>query len=297
MQSKALLTTQLPFKLFSRGTVRDTYDLGDRLLMVATDRISAFNVVLPDGIPGKGQVLTRLSTFWFHETARLMPNHFISASLNDYPPDAQSYRDQLTGRSMLVKKAHRLNYACVARGYLAGPAWKEYQQTGMVSGIQLPSGLRYAEQLPEPIFIPAAKTEQGQRLRVTLDEMKNHLGEDLGQALADASLEIYTYAAKLALDRGIIIAETKLEFGLLNHQLLLIDELLTPETSRYWAVGDYTPGQPSPSFDKQLIFDYLKGSGWNKQAPAPALPLDVIEGTAARYREALHWLTGEEASA
>ena len=297
MQAKVLLNSQLPLKLFSKGKVRDTYDLGDRLLMVTTDRLSAFDVVLPDGIPGKGQVLTRLSAFWFHETARLMPNHVISTDLRDYPPEVQRFRDQLAGRSMLIKKAHRLNFECVVRGYLAGSAWKDYQQTGMVSGIRLPKGLRLAEELPEPIFTPSTKAEEGHDVTITLEEMKNHVGEELGQLLADASLEIYTYAAKIALDRGIIIADTKMEFGLLNHQVLLIDELLTPDSSRFWAVGEYTPGQSPPSLDKQFVRDYLEKIGWNKQPPAPALPADVIEGTAQRYHEALQWLTGEEISA
>src|SRR5579859_929156 len=297
MQSKVLLNSQLPIKLFGRGKVRDTYDLGDRLLMVTTDRLSAFDVVLPDGIPGKGQVLTKLSTFWFRETAQIIPNHFISSNLNDYPSEVQAYRDHLAGRSMLIKKAHRINFECVVRGYLAGSAWKDYQQTGMVAGIRLPKGLRQAEQLPEPIFTPSTKAEQGHDMTITLEEMKNHLGEELGEALAETSLAIYIHAAKLALDRGIIIADTKMEFGLLNHQLLLIDELLTPDSSRFWAVGDYAPGQSPPSFDKQFVRDYLEHIGWNKQPPAPALPSDVIEGTAQRYREALQWLTDEDISA
>jgi len=297
MQSKVLLNSQLPIKLFGRGKVRDTYDLGDRLLMVTTDRLSAFDVVLPDGIPGKGQVLTRLSTFWFGQTEQIIPNHLISVNLNDYPSEVQAYRDHLAGRSMLIKKAHRINFECVVRGYLAGSAWKDYQQTGMVAGIRLPKGLRQAEQLPEPIFTPSTKAEQGHDMTITLEEMKNHLGEELGEALAETSLAIYIHAAKLALDRGIIIADTKMEFGLLNHQLLLIDELLTPDSSRFWAVGDYAPGQSPPSFDKQFVRDYLEHIGWNKQPPAPALPSDVIEGTAQRYREALQWLTDEDISA
>ncbi len=297
MQSRVLLNTQLPLKLFGKGKVRDTYDLGDRLLMVTTDRLSAFDVVLPDGIPGKGQVLTRLSTFWFRQTQQIIPNHFISVNFNDYPPEVQAYRDQLAGRSMLIKKVHRINFECVARGYLAGSAWKDYQQTGMVAGIHLPKGLRQAEQLPEPIFTPSTKAEQGHDLTITLEEMKNHLGEELGEMLAQTSLAIYNHAAKLALDRGIIIADTKMEFGLLNHQLLLIDELLTPDSSRFWAVGDYVPGQSPPSFDKQFVRDYLERIGWNKQPPAPALPAEVIAGTAQRYREALQWLTDDDISA
>ena len=295
MQSTVLLNTQLPFKLFGKGKVRDTYDLGDKLLMVTTDRLSAFDVVLPNGIPSKGQVLTQLSAFWFRETEQIVPNHLISTNLNEYPPELRAHRNQLAGRSMLIKKAHRINFECVVRGYLAGSAWKEYRQTGMVCGIKLPKGLREADQLPEPIFTPATKAEEGHDLNISLEEMKNHLGEDLGQALADASLAIFTYAAKLALDKGIIIADTKMEFGLLNHQLILIDELLTPDSSRFWAVGDYAPGQSPPSFDKQFVRDYLERIGWNKQPPAPELPQDVVEGTAQRYREALQWLTGEEA--
>ncbi len=294
MQPQTLLQTHLPLKLFGKGKVRDTYDLGDKLLMIATDRLSAFDVVLPDGIPAKGQVLTRLSIFWFQETAQIIPNHFLSANLNDYPPEVRAQRDQLVGRSMLVKKAHRINFECVVRGYLAGSAWKDYRQTGMVAGIRLPSGLREADQLPEPIFTPSTKAEQGHDVTITLDEMKNHVGEELGEALAETSLAIYNHAAKLALDRGIIIADTKLEFGLHNHQLLLIDELLTPDSSRFWAVGDYAPGQSPPSFDKQFVRDYLERTGWNKEPPAPHLPPDVIEGTAQRYREALQWLTGED---
>lgn len=294
MQSTVLLNTQLPFKLFGKGKVRDTYDLGDKLLMVTTDRLSAFDVVLPNGIPSKGQVLTQLSTFWFRETEQIVPNHLISTNLNEYPPELRAHRNQLSGRAMLIKKAHRINFECVVRGYLAGSAWKEYRQTGMVCGIKLPKGLREADQLPEPIFTPATKAEEGHDLNISLEEMKNHLGEDLGQALADASLAIFTYAAKLALDKGIIIADTKMEFGLLNHQLILIDELLTPDSSRFWAVGDYAPGQSPPSFDKQFVRDYLERIGWNKQPPAPELPPDVVEGTAQRYREALQWLTGED---
>lgn len=294
MQSTVLLNTQLPFKLFGKGKVRDTYDLGDKLLMVTTDRLSAFDVILPNGIPSKGQVLTKLSAFWFRETEQIVPNHLISTNLNEYPPELRAHRNQLSGRAMLIKKAHRINFECVVRGYLAGSAWKEYRETGMVCGIKLPKGLREADQLPEPIFTPATKAEEGHDLNISLEEMKNHLGEDLGQALADASLAIFTYAAKLALDKGIIIADTKMEFGLLNHQLILIDELLTPDSSRFWAVGDYAPGQSPPSFDKQFVRDYLERIGWNKQPPAPELPPDVVEGTAQRYREALQWLTGED---
>ena len=293
MSSAVLLHTELPLPCFGTGKVRDTYDLGDRLLMVTTDRLSAFDCVLPNGIPGKGKVLTRLSSFWFARTHDLVPNHQLSTDLADLPEAARPFADQLAGRFMLVRKARRLNYECVVRGYLAGSAWQEYQASGTVCGARLPAGLRQADQLPQPIFTPATKNDAGHDENIPLELMKNDLGEDLGQALADASLAIYNEAAAYALDRGIIIADTKMEFGLLGKQLILIDELLTPDSSRFWAVGEYAPGVSPPSFDKQYVRDWLERSGWNKQPPAPELPTEVVAGTAARYREALAWLTGE----
>jgi phosphoribosylaminoimidazole-succinocarboxamide synthase len=293
MTDTVLTETHLPLPRFGTGKVRDTYDLGDRLLMVTTDRISAFDCVLPNGIPGKGEVLTRLSAFWFDLTKDLIPNHLLSTDPADLPESVQGLRDELAGRFMIVRKARRIDFECVVRGYLAGSGWAEYRETGRIAGIQLPPGLRQADQLPEPIFTPASKSETGHDVNVTLDDVKNAVGEDLGQALADASLAVYKAAAEYALDRGIIIADTKMEFGLLGKQLILIDELLTPDSSRFWAVGDYTPGGSPPSFDKQFLRDWLERTGWNKQPPAPTLPDEVVAGTAARYREALEWLTGQ----
>ncbi len=293
MTSDVLLHTELPLPRFGIGKVRDTYDLGERLLMVTTDRLSAFDCMLPNGIPGKGEVLTRLSAFWFDRTKDIVPNHLISTDVADLPDAVQAQRDQLAGRFMIVRKAKRIDFECVVRGYLAGSGWQEYQQSGMVGGIALPQGLRQADKLDEPIFTPARKNDAGHDENISLEQMKNVVGEDLGQALADTSLAIYRAAASYALDRGIIIADTKMEFGLLDSNLLLIDELLTPDSSRFWAMGDYTPGGSPPSFDKQYVRDWLERSGWSKQPPAPELPPEVVAGTSARYREALEWLTGE----
>ena len=296
MPHQVVLQTNLPLPLFGRGKVRDTYDLGDRLLMVATDRLSAFDAILPNGIPDKGCVLTLLSAFWFERTRDIIPNHLISIESADLPESLTNTPDtvrMLADRFMLVRKAKRLDFECVVRGYLAGSGWADYQRTGAVCGVKLPAGLRQADQLPEPIFTPATKAETGHDINISLEEMKNSVGEDIGQAIADVSIAIYRAAATYALDRGIIIADTKMEFGLLDEQLILIDEVLTPDSSRFWAVGEYVPGASPPSFDKQYVRDWLESSGWNKQPPAPALPDEIVEGTANRYREAYQWLTGE----
>jgi phosphoribosylaminoimidazole-succinocarboxamide synthase len=293
MPPDVVTQANLPLPLFSRGKVRDTYDLDDRLLMVTTDRISAFDCILPNGIPDKGRVLTRLSAFWFDRTHELIPNHLLSTNVADLPEEVQPQARMLTDRFMLVRKAERIDFECVVRGYLAGSAWAEYQATGEVCGIRLPKGLRLADQLSEPIFTPATKAESGHDQNISLAQMKNQIGEDLGQALAEASLAVYRAAATYALDRGIIIADTKMEFGLLDGRLILIDELLTPDSSRFWAVSDYKPGSSPPSFDKQYVRDWLERSGWNKQDSPPPLPSEIVAGTASRYREALHWLTGE----
>ena len=296
MPHEVVLQTNLPLPLFGRGKVRDTYDLVDRLLMVATDRLSAFDAILPNGIPDKGRVLTLLSAFWFDRTREIIPNHLLSTALSDLPESLSGSPElakTLAGRFMLAHKAQRLDFECVVRGYLAGSGWADYQRTGAVCGVSLPAGLRQADELPEPIFTPATKAETGHDINISLEEMKNSVGEDLGQAMSDVSIAIYRAAAAYALDRGIIIADTKMEFGLLDGQLLLIDELLTPDSSRFWAVGDYAPGASPPSFDKQYVRDWLERSGWNKQPPAPALPDDVVAGTASRYREAYQWLTSE----
>ncbi|SRR5579875_799186 len=295
MNITELIETNLPLPLFGKGKVRDTYDLGDRLLMVASDRISAFDCILPNGIPDKGRVLTQLSAFWFGRMSEIIPNHLISMEVADLPDEIRAQPtlvEQLAGRFMIVKKAQRLDFECVARGYLAGSGWADYQRTGAVCGVSLPAGLRQADALPEPIFTPAIKAESGHDENVSLAYMKGEIGEALAQTIADMTIAIYRAAASYALDRGIIIADTKLEFGLLDGQLILIDELLTPDSSRFWAVSEYKPGGSPPSFDKQYVRDWLEGTGWNKQPPAPELPPDVIEGTANRYREAYAWLTG-----
>jgi phosphoribosylaminoimidazole-succinocarboxamide synthase len=281
--------------------VRDSYELHNRLLIVATDRISAFDVVLPGGIPNKGLVLNQLSVFWFRQTADLIANHLIEAvddigCLDSYLP-AQShfaYPSYLPGRSMVVKKVKRLPIECVVRGYLAGSAWAEYQRYGTVSGIALPKGLQESQELPQPMFTPTTKAENGHDQPLSMDEMKRLVGENMAEELAEKSLAIYNYARGYAKARGIIIADTKMEFGLDNDKLILIDELLTPDSSRIWDVDLYTVGQSQPSYDKQPVRDWLTDSGWNKEPPAPMLPPEVIEATTKRYQQAYERLTGKE---
>jgi len=294
-----LLNTDLPLPLLMRGKVRDTYSLGNLLLMVTTDRISAFDSVLPCGIPDKGLVLNQLSAFWFQKTRNLMINHLIDV-VDDInvldccltPEKHFSYPDYLAGRSMIVNKADRLPVECVVRGYLAGSAWAEYQQYGTVSGSPLPKGLLESQKLPEPLFTPTTKAESGHDQPLSMDEMKGLVGEDKAEVMKEKSLAIYTYAQEYAITRGIIIADTKMEFGMVNEQLLLIDELLTPDSSRFWDAEQYKVGQSQPSYDKQPVRDWLVESGWNKEPPAPMLPPEVIEATTKRYREAYEKLTG-----
>ncbi len=300
---KLLLSTDLPSP-FHKGKVRDTYDLGDRLLMIATDRISAFDSVLPCGIPDKGIVLNQLSAFWFQKTAHLVPNHLIEV-VDDVDWLNQAYGEQIcvsyysfppyvARRSMIVHKAERIDIECVVRGYISGSAWAEYRESGAVADISLPKGLVESEKLPVPIFTPTTKAASGHDEPVTLDEMKRLLGEARTQELIEKSLSIYRYAHDFALERGIIIADTKFEFGLVNGEAILIDELLTPDSSRFWDVSKYQAGRSQPSFDKQPVRDWLVASGWDKEPPAPMLPPDVIEQTAQRYREAYRLLTGKE---
>ncbi|HXE76361.1 MAG TPA: phosphoribosylaminoimidazolesuccinocarboxamide synthase [Candidatus Xenobia bacterium] len=278
----------------SRGKVRDLYEVGDNLLIVATDRISAFDCILASGIPDKGRVLNQLSIFWFDLLKDVVETHFITARLEDYPAGLHAYGEQLEGRSMLVRRTRPVPIECVARGYLSGSGWKEYKQTGAVCGIRLPAGLRESDQLPEPIFTPATKATTGHDINISFEETAAQIGGPLAGYLRDLTLEIYRRASEYARSRGIIIADTKFEFGLLGERVLLIDEVLTPDSSRFWAVDAYTPGQPQPSFDKQFVRDYLEQSGWNKQPPAPALPPDIVEATRQRYREAYRRLTGRE---
>jgi len=291
-----LVETALPgAPLFHRGKVRDTYDLGDRLLMVATDRISAFDVVLPNGIPDKGAVLTQLSAFWFELTGGVVPNHLVrlvdSTEIEGAP---FSVPLELLGRAMIVRKARRVDVECVARGYLSGSGWQEYRETGKVCGIRLPAGLRESEELPEPIFTPSTKAASGHDINISFEETVDLLGAKAADVLRVRTLAVYNFARDYARERGIIIADTKLEFGWLGDELIAIDELCTPDSSRFWPADGYRPGGSQPSFDKQPVRDWLIASGWNKEPPPPVLPPEVVESTAERYREAFRRLTGRE---
>jgi phosphoribosylaminoimidazole-succinocarboxamide synthase len=280
--------------LFRRGKVREMYDLGDgRLLMVASDRVSAFDVVMEDLIPGKGAVLTALSAFWFRKTANVVPNHFLSERLDDFPPVLRPHADVLAGRSLLVRRTERIDVECVVRGYLAGSGWAEYRRDGTVAGERLPPGLAEAQRLPEPMFTPAVKVESGHDENISRARLRELVGDDLASRLEDASLRLYRVAEAHARSRGLILADTKFEFGLLDGHLILIDELLTPDSSRYWPADQYAAGGSPPSFDKQHLRDYVERIGWNKQPPPPPLPPDVVAATAAKYQEALQRLTEE----
>jgi len=277
-----------------QGKVRDLYDLGDYLLLVATDRISAFDVVMNDPIPDKGRILTRLSAFWFRHLAEVVGNHLVSLAVEDFPPACQPYREILAGRSMLVKKCRPLPIECIVRGYLAGSGWAEYRKKGTVCGLPLPPGLRESDRLPEPIFTPSTKAETGHDENITFDQAVELIGRELAEEVRRLSLTLYTRASAWAEPRGIILADTKFEFGLLDGRLLLIDEVLTPDSSRFWPRDDYEPGRPQKSYDKQYLRDYLESLGWNKQPPPPPLPPEVIANTRAKYLQALKALTGEE---
>lgn len=299
-----LLETDLP-NLFYRGKVRDTYEVADdQFLLIATDRVSAFDVVLPAGIPDKGIVLNQFSAFWFEQTAHIVPNHLIEV-VNDVNwlnstygervcSGYYSYPPYVARRSMIVRRAERIDVECVVRGYISGSAWAEYQKSGTICGITLPEDLRESEQLPQPIFTPTTKADTGHDEPITIEEMRGLIGEALTREIMEKSLAIYDYAAQYARGRGIIIADTKMEFGMVNGKLILIDELLTPDSSRFWDVETYSPGKPQPSFDKQPLRDWLSASGWNKEPPAPELPPEIVESTAERYREAYRRLTGKE---
>ena len=299
--TSVLIDTELPLPLFIRGKVRDSYELGNRLLIIATDRISAFDVVLPGGIPDKGLVLNQLSAFWFQKTENIVPNHLIETvddvhSLEAYLP-AESrfpYPSYLTGRSMIVKKVERVPIECVVRGYLSGSAWAEYQKYGTVSGLPLPAGLKESQALLQPLFTPTTKADTGHDEVITMDEVKKLVGEALAEEIEEKSLAVYSYAREYALAKGIIIADTKMEFGLDNGKLILIDELLTPDSSRFWDARQYKVGQSQPSYDKQPVRDWLARSGWNKEPPAPMLLPEVIKSTTSRYREAYEKLTGRK---
>ena len=281
--------------LLRRGKVRDVYEVGDDLLIVATDRISAFDYVLGSGIPDKGKVLTQLSGFWFERLGDLVPHHLISMDADTFPPAARPYTDELRGRTMLVRRTDPIPIECVARGYLSGSGWKEYQQSGSVCGVQLPKGLRESDRLPEPIFTPATKADTGHDVNITEEEAGRLVGPDLIAELKSLTLEIYRRGVAHAESKGIIIADTKFEFGRDREgRLLLIDEVLTPDSSRFWPKAAYTPGGAQPSFDKQFVRDYLEEIRWNKQPPVPSLPDEVIRRTREKYLEAFHLLSGRQ---
>jgi phosphoribosylaminoimidazole-succinocarboxamide synthase len=288
-----VLTVDLPgVPKLKSGKVREIFDLGDRLLMVATDRLSAFDVVLPNGIPRKGEVLTQLSHFWFERFARLVPNHLLARADAPLPPPLQPFADRLARRSMIVKKARPLAIECVVRGYLAGSGWKEYQRSQTVCGIRLPPGLQESSELPEPVFTPATKAEAGHDENISFEQAARIVGEALAARVRDLSLQIYNAARDYARQRGIIIADTKFEFGLYEGELILIDEVLTPDSSRFWPADQYAPGRSQPSFDKQFVRDWLETLDWDKTPPGPPLPPEVVAKTSAKYIEAYERLTG-----
>jgi phosphoribosylaminoimidazole-succinocarboxamide synthase len=292
-RTNILLESHLPgLQLLGRGKVRDVYGLDDKLLIVATDRISAFDYILATGIPDKGRILTQLSVFWFDFLSDVTPTHFLTANIDEYPEPLRQYRDQLEGRSMLVKRAKMMDVECVARGYLAGSGWKEYRETGRVCGIFLPPDLKESDRLPQPIFTPATKAQTGHDENIPFEKVVEMIGPDLAGRLRSLTLGIYAKAARYAETRGVLIADTKFEFGLLGDTLILADEVLTPDSSRFWPSGTYSPGGPQPSYDKQYVRDYLESIRWNKQPPAPALPSEVAARTSEKYREAYRALTG-----
>jgi len=292
------MTTDIKeYPLTRRGKVRDIYDLGDSLLFIATDRISAFDVVMPNGIPGKGEVLTQMSLFWFDFLKDIIETHLITANVDEYPQSLRKYRDMLDRRSMIVTKAERIDIECIVRGYISGSMWKELEEarkkgSNAVHGFGFPPGLKESEMLPEPIFTPSSKNDDGHDENISLADMIRQVGEETAELCRNKSLAVYTAAADYALTQGIIIADTKFEFGFKDGRLILIDEVLSPDSSRFWPVDQYEPGKGQPSFDKQPIRDYLNTLSWNKKPPAPRLPDDVVTASAARYREAQRLLTG-----
>ena len=294
MTQPVLETNFKDLNMVRKGKVRDIYDLGDSLLMVTTDRLSAFDVVLPNGIPDKGKVLTQFSVFWFKEMEDLIGNHLIAHDVDKFPAVCQPYKDILEGRSMLVKKAEPLPVECIVRGYISGSGWKSYQQEGHVCGIALPSGLKESDKLPQPLYTPSTKAEVGDHdINVDFEHTVKLLGTAQAEKLRDLSLAIYNRGVEKALSKNIIIADTKFEFGMVDGEIILIDEVLTPDSSRFWPQKTYCPGGAQKSFDKQFVRDWLESSGWNKKSPGPELPADVISRTAEKYQEALALITGK----
>jgi phosphoribosylaminoimidazole-succinocarboxamide synthase len=296
MQTSPLASIDLPgIKKLRSGKVREVFDLGDTLLFVVTDRLSAFDVILPDPIPDKGAVLNQLSAFWFKHFDKI-DNHFVTADFEKFPNELREFSEQLAGRSMIVKKTKPLTVECVVRGYLAGSGWKEYQKSQSVCGIKLPAGLKLASQLPEPIFTPSTKAEEGHDENIDMNECRRMLGDEIAERVEKLSLQIYSAGRDHAAKQGIIVADTKFEFGTIDGKLLLIDECLTPDSSRFWPADQYAVGQSPPSYDKQFVRDYLETLDWNKTPPGPSLPPEIIEKTAAKYREAFERLTGAPVS-
>ena len=294
-QTTVIETSLSGLKMLGRGKVRDIYEVDGKLLLVASDRISAFDVVMPDGIPGKGKVLNQISAFWFDQLADVIPNHMITTDVDAFPPAARPHAETLRGRSMLCRKAKPFPVECVVRGYLSGSGWAEYRQSGEVCGVRLPGGLLESDRLPEPVFTPATKEEKGRHdENIPFDRMVQIVGKETAENVRSIALRLYAKAAAYALGRGIIIADTKFELGTADGKLILIDEALTPDSSRFWPAAEYRPGGPQKSFDKQFVRDYLLTLPWNKTAPGPRLPADVVEKTARKYREALKVLTGSD---
>ncbi len=294
---EAVTKIELPgIEKFKSGKVREVYDLGDQYLFIASDRISAFDVIMPDGIPNKGQVLNMISKFWFERTEDVVKNHMISTDVDDFPAVLQPHREVLKGRSMLVRKAELLPVECIVRGYLIGSGWKEYQKSGTIGGMPLRAGYEMAGKIDEPIFTPSTKADEGHDENISIDQMKEIVGDELGQRLIDISLHLYKTAADFALTKGIIMADTKFEFGMIGDELILIDEVLTPDSSRFWPAADYAPGSSPLSFDKQFVRDYLETLDWDKTPPGPSLPAEIIEKSREKYLEAYALLTGEELS-
>lgn len=294
MLSKVVVNTDLPIDVVNKGKVRDIYEIDDNLLLVVTDRISAFDYVLPNPIPSKGVCLNQLSKFWFEYTKDIVPNHMISTELDDFPEVLQDYSEQLEYRSMLVKKTKVIPIECIVRGYISGSAWKSYKKDGTVCGIKLSSGLRESEQFDEPLFTPSTKADTGHDINISFEKMKEIAGDDVSGQLKKFSLKLYTTAAEYARKRGIIIADTKFEFGMLDDEIILIDEVLTPDSSRFWPADRYELGQSQPSFDKQFVRDYLNTTNWDKNSPPPQLPEEVIKETQRKYQEAYEKITGKK---
>jgi len=295
MNSKVILQTDLPdLNLVKKGKVRDIYDVGNHFLIVSTDRLSAFDVIMQQGIPYKGKVLTKISEFWFDFSRKIITNHLVSAAVADFPPACRQYRDELEGRSMLVNKAEVIPIECIVRGYISGSGWNDYKSTGKISGIKLPEGLEESEKLPEPIFTPSTKAELGTHdENISADDAYKIAGEEIVGKIKKAALDIYNSASEYALGRGIIIADTKMEFGIINGQVILVDELLTPDSSRFWPVEKYEKGRAQESYDKQFVRDFLLSINFNKKPPAPILPEEIITRTSEKYLEVLYKLTGK----